>query len=336
MKAAFLDLEGPLSPQDNAYEVAALLSRGRELFERISSYDDKLAMRGTPGYEAGDTLCLIAPFLVAGDVKQSDIEKISERAGIVRGAPELISHLRETGWRVYIISTSYSTHAHRIGSKVGVEEENVRCTPLDLEELREGLDDDFFDLVESRTDELLDGDESVLDHFFFTELPETSYGDPFDRVKVVGGARKADALRDIAQSEGVEISNSLVVGDSITDREMLRLARERGGLSVVFNGNKYALSMGEYGVASTDLRLVRVFSDLEDPRGVAEGWQGRRDEIAADPRDEAGLIPHGLSSVLDDLDPFPHVHHLGDGYEQFMETHLRFRRLLRGEAAKLG
>lgn len=336
MKAVALDLEGPLSPQDNAYEVAGLLPRGRELFERISRYDDELAVRGTAGYEAGDTLALIAPFLVSGGVEEEDVREITETAGIVDGAPELVQHLRRD-WAVYIISTSYAPHAHAVAEEVGVERGNVHCTPLDLDALRRGLDGDFFDLVEERKEDVLDGDEDLLDHFFFTELPGTSYGDPFQRVRVVGGARKADALREVADREGVEISDTLVVGDSITDREMLELARERGGVSVVFNGNEYALSCGEYGVASTDLRLIRLFSDLDDPAAVARAWQTRRDEFAADPSTiPDDLVPDDLRDLLADIDPFPHVQHLGDGHEEHEATHHRFRELLRGEAAKLG
>lgn len=336
MKAVALDLEGPLSPQDNAYEVAGLLPRGRELFERISRYDDQLAVLGTAGYEAGDTLALIAPFLVEGGVTEDDIRGITETAEIVKGAPELVEHLRRD-LDVYIISTSYHAHASRVAEKVGVKQENVRCTPLDLEALREGLDQDFFDLIEERKVDILDGDKELLDHFFFTELPETSYGDPFKRVRVVGGARKADALRSIVQDHGIDIGDTLAVGDSITDREMLGLVREHGGISVVFNGNEYALPCGDFGVASTDLRLVRLFSDLEDPVTVARKWQTRRDEFAADPASIPGsLVPNDLRDLLEDLEPFPSIQYLGDGHEDHETVHAEFRKLLRGEAAKLG
>jgi len=116
---------------------------------------------------------------------------------------------------------------------------------------------------------------------------------------------------------------------------MLQLVKEMGGRSVVFNGNEYALSRGEYGVASTDLRLVQVFSDLDNPKQVAKGWNERREEIASEPA-ASDLVPPDLAPLLEDLDPFPHLHYIGDGYEQHQETHQRFRELLRGEAAKLG
>ena len=38
------DLEGPLSPQDNAYELMKLIPDGDKVFEVISRYDDLLAL----------------------------------------------------------------------------------------------------------------------------------------------------------------------------------------------------------------------------------------------------------------------------------------------------
>jgi len=58
----FFDLEGPLSPQDNAYEVMGLIPDGHRLFEVISRYDDLLTLEGREDYEPGDTLRLIVPW----------------------------------------------------------------------------------------------------------------------------------------------------------------------------------------------------------------------------------------------------------------------------------
>jgi len=59
MKLICFDLEGPLTPQDNAYELMKLVPRGGKIFEVLSRYDDLLALEGRPGYEPGDTLALI-------------------------------------------------------------------------------------------------------------------------------------------------------------------------------------------------------------------------------------------------------------------------------------
>ena len=44
------DLEGPLSPQDNAYELMKLFPNGDRIFEVISRYDDLLTLEGRGGY----------------------------------------------------------------------------------------------------------------------------------------------------------------------------------------------------------------------------------------------------------------------------------------------
>ncbi len=43
------DLAGPLSPQDNAYDLMKLIPNGDKLFEVISRYDDLLTKR-RPGW----------------------------------------------------------------------------------------------------------------------------------------------------------------------------------------------------------------------------------------------------------------------------------------------
>jgi energy-converting hydrogenase A subunit R len=127
------DLEGPLSPQDNAYEVMGLFREGHKVFEVLSRYDDILTLEGREGYEPGDTLSLIIPFLVYNRVCEEDIRKVSDSAKIVDGVPYTIQRLKELGWDPYIISTSYQQHAYNIGSKVGVPEEKVYCTKLALD-----------------------------------------------------------------------------------------------------------------------------------------------------------------------------------------------------------
>jgi len=51
----FFDLEGPLSPQDNAYEVMGLIPDEYEQFAVSNRYEDLLALAEKPGYESGDT-----------------------------------------------------------------------------------------------------------------------------------------------------------------------------------------------------------------------------------------------------------------------------------------
>ncbi|MGZ7111525.1 MAG: hypothetical protein ACXVIU_09355, partial [Halobacteriota archaeon] len=138
--AAF-DLEGPLSPQDNAYEVMHSIKEGPALFEVLSRYDDYLAIRNRPNYEPGDTLQLIVPFMIVNGITEQDVRKASSRAQLVGGARDLIKWLKDETWDVHIISTSYEQHAYNVASKLDVEREKVHCTRFPLDSLSEILEE---------------------------------------------------------------------------------------------------------------------------------------------------------------------------------------------------
>jgi energy-converting hydrogenase A subunit R len=78
MKKVFIsDCEGPISKNDNAFELTAhYVPNGERLFTVISRYDDVLAeVVKKPGYKAGDTLKLILPFLKAYGVTDRKMQK---------------------------------------------------------------------------------------------------------------------------------------------------------------------------------------------------------------------------------------------------------------------
>ena len=59
------DCEGPISKNDNAYELTnRFITDGDKFFSVLSHYDDFLAeVAKKPGYKAGDTLKLVLPFI---------------------------------------------------------------------------------------------------------------------------------------------------------------------------------------------------------------------------------------------------------------------------------
>jgi energy-converting hydrogenase A subunit R len=272
-KTIFFDLEGPLSPQDNALEVLSLLDGGREAFAVISRYDDLLALEGIEGYEPGDTLKLILPFLILHGLTVGDIRSVSETAPLTAGAKELAATLMTTGWRVHIISTSYEQHALRVAEELGISRENVACTRLDLGGLAKrikGVDLGFvreaWDYIRPiggrlSVEEIAGGavDEEIrpkLDEFYWEVMPRAELGPVLDSVEVMGGRRKVRGLEVLCRDGGTYLGEVAVVGDSITDFQMLKAVEAAGGLSIVFNGNRYALPFGTVGVASVDLMNV--------------------------------------------------------------------------------
>ena len=361
--AAF-DLEGPLSPQDNAYEVLQLIENGRALFEVISEYDDYLALQGRQDYEPGDTLKLIVPFMLVGGVTESDIKRVSQRAKIVRGAEKLIRWLQGDEWDVHIISTSYEQHAYSIAKQLGVDQEKVHCTHFPLDSFAETLGKPEENLIQSIEEEILlfyrnSGHDkgtrfkelaNRLDLFFFNQVPRTAMKTIFEQISVIGGERKVHALMRAVDQRST-LQHTAVVGDSITDCKMLRKARRSCGLSVVFNGNGYALPYGNIAMACVDIRpMYPVFSafregGLDLAFNVAVEWEKAREVFMKDPEKVPGhFVKEELEQFFIDAPNdavFPRFSLLTGKTERQLEsissTHRRFRNLVRGEStAKLG
>ncbi len=322
------DLEGPLSPQDNAYELMKLFPQGDRVFELISRYDDLLTLEERPHYEPGDTLALIVPFLLYHRISEEDIRRLAQRAKLVDGASELIFGLHFRRWRVFCISTTYEQYALTIAQRLGIAPENVACTSFPLDSYAQILCKDDFAPVEQIEKDILSlppgDDEQIkrnLDRFFWSALTPTTLGRLVNEVKPVGGRRKVEALRRFAADYNQPLSSFVVVGDSITDFRMLQAVNQAGGLAIAFNANEYALPYSTLSLASTHLSDLNIALDAWERDGreavkqVVEekerfGGAGNRENF------------HWIEGVKD--------------LEAPLEVHRRIRRLVREEAAKLG
>ena len=323
------DLEGPLSPQDNAYELMKLFPNGDKVFEVISRYDDLLALEEREDYEPGDTLALIVPFLVLHDISENDIAALATKASLTGGAAGLVSQLQFRSWKVFCISTSYEQYALRITHKLGIYAHNVACTSFPLDKFHATLGKEDSALLQQTEQDILtmspvDDDDRIkqrLDYFFWEKLPTTDLGMAIKEVKPVGGRRKVAALNKFADTYEQPLSKWVVIGDSITDFKMLQAVEEAGGLAIAFNANEYALPYVTMSLASTSI------SDLME---VSEAWQkdGRRGaEKIVKVREKIGGAGdrgyfHWLSGSKD--------------IDEVIEVHRRVRRLVREEAGKLG
>jgi energy-converting hydrogenase A subunit R len=259
------DLEGPLSPQDNAYDLMKLIPDGDKLFEVISRYDDLLTMEGRPGYEPGDTLALIVPFLVGHNISEADITALAAKATLTGGAAELVATIKESGWEVFCITTTYEQYARHITRKLGIPADRVACTKFPLDRFSLKLSRDDAALLQRLEQDILsiaadDGKiKQKLDDFFWKKLPRTRLGAAIKKVKPVGGRRKVAALKKFSASSGQLLSRWVVVGDSITDFRMLKAVNQAQGLAIAFNANQYALpcaTMSLASVAISDLAPV--------------------------------------------------------------------------------
>lgn len=329
MNLICFDLEGPLAPQDNAYELMKLFPNGDRIFEVISRYDDLLTFEGRPDYEPGDTLALIVPFLIYHGIEETDIADMAHKASLTPGACELVSRLKSRGWQIFCISTSYEQYALSITQRLSITNENTICTPLPLDQIRQFLNKDDITLLEQAENEivrlasLIDDDKikQTLDHFYWDELPKTSSGKIINKVKPVGGRRKVEALERFSTRVGETLSHWVAIGDSITDFKMLQTVDKAGGLSIAFNANEYALPYSTMSLASIS---------LDDLWVALEAWEkGRRravEKIVKEKEEAGGKGDrenfHWLVGTKDISRP--------------LEIHKRIRKLVREEAAKLG
>jgi len=323
------DLEGPLSPQDNAYELMRLFPNGDRIFEVISRYDDLLTLEEKPDYEPGDTLALIVPFLILHNISENDITTLAAQANLTGGGTKLISWLQYNGWKVFCITTTYEQYAIHITQKLGIYAHNVACTPFPLNKIRQTLCQEDIKLLQQAEEDILtmrpvDDDERIkqsLDKFFWEKMPTTDLGMLIRQVKPVGGRRKVAALTKFAETYNQPLSKWVVVGDSITDFRMLQAVEEAGGLAIAFNANEYALPYSTMGLAST------AISDLQE---VLEAWQkSNRSWVERvvkykekwGGKEDRGYF-HWLSGRKD--------------IDEVIKIHKRIRRLVREEAGKLG
>ncbi len=322
------DLEGPLSPQDNAYELMKLIPHGDRIFEVISRYDDLLALKGKKGYEPGDTLALIAPFLIYHDISEDAMRWLAEGATLVSGARELVSNLIKEGWWVGDITTSYEQYGYPITQRVGIPPLNVACTRLRLDQYRKAFRrEDLADIKQLEENILLmrpvedDRIKKALDAFYWSKTANPNVRAIVKAIKPLGGSRKVGVLKTFASTNQLSMREVVVVGDSITDYGMLQEVEQAGGLAIAFNANEYALGYATMSLAST------FISDLME---VLRVWQqGQRSEVEKVVKEKektGGVGDRGYFHWLSGR----------ENIAQVIKIHRRIRRLVREEAAKLG
>jgi energy-converting hydrogenase A subunit R len=323
------DLEGPLSPQDNAYDLMKLFPNGDKIFEVISRYDDLLTLEEKPDYEPGDTLALIVPFLILHNVTEKNITALAAEASLTGGAAKLVSWLQNSSWKVFCITTTYEQYARYITQKLDIYAHHVACTPFPLDKFRATLTKEESQLLKQAEEEIMTlrpgADDKrikkILDKFFWEQLPSTELGAAIKQVKPIGGRRKVEALNKFADKNDQPLDKWVVVGDSITDFRMLQAVEEAGGLAIAFNANEYALPYATLGLAST------LISDLQE---VLEAWQkdGR-------PWVERVVKYKEKYGTKGDTNNFNWLSGRKD-LKDVIEVHKRIRKLVREEAGKLG
>lgn len=340
------DCEGPLTKNDNAQEIAErFIPDGAEFFARLSKYDDFLAdVVRKPGYNAGDTLRLLPPFLKAFEVTDQDVELFSaEGVLLLPGALEMLEKVRGL-LPTFIISTSYTPYLKALCSLTAFPMDNVRCTELSLDawEMPEDekawlrgqvavvMKQDVIEIPEAAASvaDLAPVDRestALLDNLFWRQMDGCVGGAMLAAVRPVGGGMKLATLEDIMAAEQVSGGGVMYVGDSITDGPPLEAVRAWGGVSLSFNGNAYALAAAEFAAASPD---VAVTAELAEAF-ASSGREGVLEAVRAWPKPRKGVKPTGRARAF--------VGMVDEELGALAEASAMLRRSVRGErVARLG
>jgi len=327
------DLEGPLTLNDNAFELAAhFLTNGAHFFAIISRYDDILAdVVKRPGYRAGNTLALIVPFLKAFGLRDRDLQEFSRTSiKLIPGAREALQRIRAQ-MPTFIVSTSYEPYVRAVCEALQFPFENAYCTKISLdvyglsERERHELLTLYNQIIQCSQIQIPPGAQSLdelsredrhtlglLDHIFWERLGRMEVGRVLREVQPIGGPEKARVLREISERSGISLAQTIYVGDSITDVEALALVRQAGGLAVAFNGNRYALKAAELGCISSDALILAEIAEAFTLTPFPSPLRGRGERGVRG----CGAGDEGLTTQID---------------EAFIQQSEQMRRRLRGE-----
>lgn len=257
------DCEGPLTLNDNAFELAKYyINDGDKLFKILSSYDDYLVdVVKKANYKAGSTLKLIIPFFLSEGITNQDFIDFSRKnIFLVEGSKTLLDYVKNT-MNTYIVSTSYGQYIEALSNYIDFPFENTFYTKVDIDSINI-TSKEILKIKEFKKDILKNpNDYDILNNVFFNEFPKMSFFDSINNINVIGGKGKQIAIEEII-SKNSNDKEIFYIGDSITDVEPLKLVRKSNGISISFNGNIYSLNVAEIAIVSPNAITTAIIANI--------------------------------------------------------------------------
>lgn len=343
------DCEGPISKNDNAFELAQqFIPQGGEFFAKLSKYDDYLAdIVKKPGYKAGDTLRLILPFFKAYGLTDSMIREFSAQNILLVPGADVALKYAQSIMPTFIISTSYRPYINALCEVINFPTKNTFCTELAIDKFKipkaeaeylKELHNQILNLpsIEIPSSAVVREDLPSaslkcidrLDKIFWGELPDMASGKMLDEVNPIGGFEKAEAIKKSCDITVAALSDVMYAGDSITDSEAMKLVKNAGGIAVSFNGNRYAIRDAQVACISPNAMILAALAikfkqaGVESIISLASDWESQKSAFEDSIKLELpGFSVEGTSLILieyADLD-------------RLMTESERFRKQVRGE-----
>ncbi len=359
------DLEGPISTLDFAAELSRLLNQKPILelqdfdfgvfFEMLSEYDDYLIE--IPGvkeelniadYQPGDTLRLVAPLYMSCFSDKELVRLAEQNLGLLPGCSELMTILKRK-WDVYIISTSYTHFAHSVAKYLNIPQDHVFCTELNLKRANESFlniknDVDF--LVKNIFQQFLTNDKKLstvienLNEFFWSR--KSDYIKAMNQVQVRGGLRKELAVEAISEKVKIPISEMVVLGDSITDINMLQRLKDEGGIAVSFNGNRFTVGRANVAITTVNnLGTLPIFEYKDSIESFLDLWEKNYINFYSNPKDiPEELISREIKDYFVKYQFVPEIENLKNKSNRELDLIIakqeKMRKKVRGWAGNLG
>jgi energy-converting hydrogenase A subunit R len=350
-----IDCEGPLALNDNAFELCRefIQPHGDRFFQQVSRYNDYLVeVAQRPGYQAGDNLKLILPFLKAHGLTNAQLEAYSRKnVKLMPGAEGAFKFLHSRDFPIFALSSGYRPFAAAVGQRLGFKKARIVATELDLD--RYSLSDAEAaevkrlcgEIVAAPAIELPPGAAAadvpapvneavaVMDRIFGEQLPRIPIGALLQEVKPIGGPEKAKAVADSLAPTKLSMADMAYVGDSITDVAAFEAVRAEKGLAISFNGNRDAVNAAEVIVVADSawpLAMLMAILQLWGKEGVLEvACPETRDKSRCLVLPEAVIEPiaMGLEGHLFNL-----YDQSAENLDQVVEESQAMRAKLRGEA----
>ena len=348
------DCEGPISRNDNAMELSEFyIPGGHHFFSIVSKYDDYLAdIEKRPDYKAGDTLKLILPFLKAFDATDEGMRQFSrEHILLVPGAKEALQDINNR-MEAFIISTSYEPYIDALCDVVKFSKERTYSTQISLNQylLEKKEKQKLISLAKKIQEmEMVEWPEGArvlsdlserdrkkiqrLDQIFWKEIQEMAIGRVLVEVNPVGGKEKAKAVLQSLKRTGNHLDEVFYVGDSITDVEAFDLVRRGGGMTLSFNGNRYALRSAEMACLSPHASILAILADAFRKRG-GKGLLEMVERWSPDSLTSSEIDPElAQKAIPTSAEGYPKIYRINDGNRAtLIQESEAFRKQVRGVA----
>ncbi|MEA2003414.1 MAG: hypothetical protein U9O53_00450 [archaeon] len=228
-------------------------------------------------YTSGDTLRLVPVFFKGLGVTDSELDSVYRKVGkLYPGSAEGAKDIQELlGSELNIISTSWDGFLYSMNDGIvhkkhiygtsmnldsyrdfyGFEKEAVISSLKRIAELKEIVIDDIDSFEGLKDDQFLDY--MIMENIFWNQLAKIPVvNEMYHTIRPIGSKEKAKAVMTASEKTGIPLDRTICVGDSSTDRDMLELVREEGGITWTHNGKNSILDSADFNLVTADYYMT--------------------------------------------------------------------------------